>query len=173
MAHLQLRSTFCKITQHFTLTETMLFLNGFRTGFYLNYTGLRLPLLPKNMKSADVHSSELLAIINKEIRLGCMARPLTLLMTLLILRCQCSVSYASFDDAITTISSLSKTTLLCKMDLSSAFRLLPIHSSDFCLLCMFTCIQGKFYIDSRLPFKCSIACSTFEKFSSFLQWALA
>lgn len=53
----------------------MLLLSGFSTGFYLNYTGLRLPLLPKNMKSADVHSSELLAIINKEIHLGRMAGP--------------------------------------------------------------------------------------------------
>lgn len=83
----------------------------------------------------------------------------------------CSVSYASFDDAITMISSLGKATLLCKMDLSSAFRLLPIHPSDFCLLGM--CIQGKFYIDKCIPFGCSIACSTFEKFSSFLHWALA
>lgn len=44
----------------------MLLLSGFRTGFYLNYTGLRLPLQPKNMKSADVHNSELLAIINEK-----------------------------------------------------------------------------------------------------------
>lgn len=82
----------------------------------------------------------------------------------------CSVSYASFDDAITKISSLGKATLLCKMDLSSAFRQLPIHPSDFCLLGM--CIQGKFYIDKCTPFGCSIACSTLEKFSSFLHRAL-
>lgn len=43
----------------------------------------------------------------------------------------CSVSYASIDDAIDMISSLGKATLLCKMDLSSAFRQLPIHPSDF------------------------------------------
>lgn len=54
----------------------------------------------------------------------------------------CSVSYASIDDAIDMISSLGKATLLCKMDLSSAFRQLPIRPSDFCLLGM--CIQGKF-----------------------------
>lgn len=35
------------------------------------------------------------------------------------------------------------------------------------------CIQDKFYIDKCMPFGCSIACSTFEKFSSFLHWALA
>lgn len=117
----------------------MLILSGFSSGFYLNYTGLRLPLLPKNMKSADVHSSELLAIINKEIHLGCMAG-LFNNPPMFNLRCNpvgvlpkkgwgleiiinlsapignsvndfidpalCSVSYASFDDAITMISSL-------------------------------------------------------------------
>lgn len=104
----------------------MLLLSGFSTCFYLNYTGLRLPLLRKNMKSADVHSSELLAIINKEIHLGCMAGPFNnppkkdggwRLFTNLsapignsvndfINPALCSVSYASFDDAITMISSL-------------------------------------------------------------------
>lgn len=68
----------------------------------------------------------------------------------------CSVSYASFDDAITKISSLGKATLLYKIDLASAFCLLPIHPSDFCLLDM--CIQEQFYIDNCMPFGCSIAC---------------
>lgn len=83
----------------------------------------------------------------------------------------CSVSYASFDDAINTISSLGKATLLCKMDLSSAICLLPIHLSDFCLLDMYT--QSKFYIDKCILIGCSIACSKFEKFYFFLCWALA
>lgn len=83
----------------------------------------------------------------------------------------CSVSHVSFDDAITMISSLGKATLLCKMDLSITFRILPIYSSDFSLLGM--CMQGKFHIDKCMPFGCSIACSAYEKFSSFLHWALA
>lgn len=153
------------------------------------------------MKSVDVHSSVLLAIINKEIHLGAwqstihqcsildvnqlssakkgwgleinhkLGLPIGNSVNDFIDPALCSVSYASFDDAITMISSLGKATLLCKIDLSSAFRLLPIHPSDFCLLGM--CIQGKFYIDKCMPFGCSIACSTFEKFSSFLHWALA
>lgn len=177
---------------------------GFRTGFHLNYTGLRLPLKPKNMKSAQVHIAELLAIINKEISLGRMSEPFNNL-PMFNLRCNpvgilpkkdgcwrlitnlsaptcnsvndfidpalCSVSYASFDHAITMISSLGKATLLCKMDLSNAFHLLPIHSLDFCLLGM--CIEGKYYFDKCMPFGCAIACSTFEKFSSFLHWVLA
>ena len=48
---------------------------GYHTGFHLNYTGLSLPLKPKNMKSAQGHIAEPLAIINKEISLGRMAGP--------------------------------------------------------------------------------------------------
>lgn len=59
---------------------------GFRTGFHLNYTGLRLPLKPKNMKSAQVHIAELLAIIKKEISLGRMTVPFNNL-TMFNLRC--------------------------------------------------------------------------------------
>lgn len=61
------------------------------------------------------------------------------------------------------ISFLGKDTLLCKMDLSNAFRLMPIYPSDVCLLGM--CIEGKYYFDQCMPFGCTIACSTLEKFS--------
>lgn len=61
-----------------------------------------------------------------------------------------------------------KGALLCKVDLSSAFRLLPIQPTDFSLLGM--CIENKYYFDMCMTFGCSIACSTFEKISSFLHW---
>ncbi|XP_056008909.1 uncharacterized protein LOC130051257 [Ostrea edulis] len=80
----------------------------------------------------------------------------------------CSVHYASFDQAISLIQTSGKGALLCKIDLSSAFRLLPIHPSDFALLGM--CIRDQYYFDMCMPFGCAIACSTFEKFSSFLHW---
>jgi hypothetical protein len=83
----------------------------------------------------------------------------------------CSVLYDSFDHAISIIQTLGTGALLCKMDLSNAFRLLPIHPSDFCLLGMR--IDDKYYIDKCMPFGCSLACSTFEKFSSFLHWLIA
>ena len=42
-------------------------------------------------------------------------------------RLYCTVHYASFDEAL-------KGTFMAKADVESTFRLLPIHSKDFCLL---------------------------------------
>lgn len=179
-------------------------LNGFKSGFYLNYIGPRAYLQSKNMKSASEHADQLLAIIEKEITLGRMSGPFSQ-PPFPNIRCNpvgvlpkkdggyrlisnlsapignsvnehidpilCSVSYASFDQAISMIQENGKGALLCKMDLSSAFRLLPIHPSDFPLLGI--CFQEKYYFDRCMPFGCSIACSSFEKFSSFLHWLVA
>ena len=82
----------------------------------------------------------------------------------------CSVSYSSFDDAIQLVQQLGPNALLGKMDISNAFRLLPVRPEDFCLL-GFT-FQDKYYIDKCLPMGCSISCALFEKFSTFLHWAL-
>lgn len=59
---------------------------------------------------------------------------------------------------------------LAKCDIKSAFRLLPVHPADFDLLGF--AFDGKFYVDRALPMGCSISCSAFECFSSFLEWAL-
>lgn len=58
--------------------------------------------------------------------------------------------------------------LLGKKDISSAFRLLPIRPEDFSLLGFY--FGNNNYIDKCLPFGCSIACATFEKFSTVLHW---
>ena len=61
--------------------------------------------------------------------------------------------------------------MLCKMDLSSAFRLIPIHPSDFCLLGIF--LDGNYYFDKCMPLGCSIACATFEHFFTFIHWLVS
>lgn len=43
----------------------------------------------------------------------------------------CSVNYSSLDDAVNLLSLLGTGALMGKIDLKSAFRLLPIHPSDF------------------------------------------
>lgn len=45
-----------------------------------------------------------------------------------------------------------------------------MHPSDFDLLGF--AFEGKIYIDRALPMGCSVSCSAFERFSSFLEWAL-
>ena len=57
---------------------------------------------------------------------------------------------------------------LAKADIKSVFRLLPISPCDYEVL-SFT-FQGRFYYDRCLPMGCSISCSLFEKFSSFLEY---
>lgn len=56
------------------------------------------------------------------------------------------------------------------MDISSAFRLLSVCLEDFCML-GFKFINS-YYVDNCLPMGCSISCSLFEMFSSFLHWEL-
>jgi hypothetical protein len=52
----------------------------------------------------------------------------------------------------------------------NAFRLLPVHKSDFQLLGFK--IQGKIFVDKCLPFGCSVSCSKFKKNSTFFEWVL-
>ena len=39
----------------------------------------------------------------------------------------CSVSYASVDDAVRCVMSLGKGALLAKLDIASAYRIVPVH----------------------------------------------
>lgn len=80
----------------------------------------------------------------------------------------CSVHYTSFDTTISMVQKLGPGALLGKKDITSAFRLLPIRPEDFSLLGFY--FDNKYYIDKCLPFGCSIACATFEKFSTALHW---
>ena len=80
----------------------------------------------------------------------------------------CSVVYTTFDEAVALVQGVGKGACMGKTDVKSAFRLLPVHPDDFDLLGM--CIEGKFYYDRCMPMGCSIACSTFEKFSVFLEY---
>ena len=62
----------------------------------------------------------------------------------------CSMAYVSVDDAIREIITLGRGTLLAKIDIKSAFRLLPVHPADRHLLAMEW--QGSLFIDTCLPF---------------------
>jgi hypothetical protein len=54
------------------------------------------------------------------------------------------------------------------MDVNSAFRLLPMYQGKFDFLGFK--IGNWYFIDKCLPMCCSISCSYFERFSSFLHW---
>ena len=82
----------------------------------------------------------------------------------------CTVHYSSIDDAVLMIHRLGKGAKLAKTDIKSAFRLIPVFPGDFDLL-GFT-LDGLYYFDKCLPFGASISCALFEKFSTFLHWAV-
>lgn len=80
----------------------------------------------------------------------------------------CSVNYTHFDEAVEMVQALGKDAQLAKLDIKSAYRLLPISPEDFELLGIKH--DDFYYFDKALPFGVSIACATFEKFSTFLEW---
>lgn len=82
----------------------------------------------------------------------------------------CSVWYTSFDQAVAVVREYGISVEMAKCDINSAFRLLPVHPDDFELLGFY--FEGSYYMDRALPMGCSISCAAFERFSSFLEWAL-
>ena len=62
----------------------------------------------------------------------------------------CSLTYITIDDAIFNILRLGKNTKLAKIDIKSAFRLLPVHPADRYLLGVRW--RGNVYIDHCIPF---------------------
>ena len=82
-----------------------------------------------------------------------------------------SLSYCSIDDAYTFINALGPGTLLSKIDLKDAFRLIPVNPSDWNLLGIQW--RGKFYVDTCLPFGLRSAPYLFNRFSQAIHWILA
>lgn len=80
----------------------------------------------------------------------------------------CSLSYASIDDAIVIITQLGRGTKLAKLDLESAYRIMPVHPDDQHLLGMEW--QGSWYVDTALPFGLRSAPKIFNTLS---RWAHA
>lgn len=79
-----------------------------------------------------------------------------------------SVTYTNFDSLTELVQRLGCGSHLVKLDIQSAFRLIPLHPDDFSLMGM--CHKGDYYVDKALPFGCAISCALFEKFSCFLEW---
>ena len=79
-----------------------------------------------------------------------------------------SVQYATISDAIHLIKKVGKDCFMGKTDIKNAFRIVPIHPNDYNVLGMIW--KEKYYYDKCMPMGCSSSCSTFELFSSALEW---
>ena len=82
----------------------------------------------------------------------------------------CSLTYITVDTVINHIMELGPETLLAKIDIKSAFRLLPVHPSDRHLLAMKW--NKGIYIDSCLPFGLRSAPKLFNILADLFLWIL-
>ena len=85
-----------------------------------------------------------------------------------ILRLLCGLSYITIDHAIQKILELGTNTLLAKIDIKNAFRLLPVHPADRHLLAMEW--RKHIYIDTCLPFGLRSAPKLFNILADLLSW---
>ena len=79
-----------------------------------------------------------------------------------------SFAYAGIQDAISYIKKLGKGCYMSKTDVQSAFRIMPIHRSDYHLLGFSW--EGEYYYDKAVPFGASSSCRLFEATSKALEW---
>ena len=81
-----------------------------------------------------------------------------------------SIMYITIDNAIQEILRLGRGTMLAKIDIKNAFRLLPVHPSDRHLLGMSW--SDAIYIDTCLPFGLRSAPKLFYVMADLLGWIL-
>ena len=82
----------------------------------------------------------------------------------------CSLSYITVDQAIGHIQKMGRGTLLAKIDIKHAFRLLPVHPADRHLLAMQW--KNQIFIDTCLPFGLRSAPKLFNTLADLLSWIL-
>ena len=78
------------------------------------------------------------------------------------------VQYQSIDEAVALITHVGQNCYLAKTDIAEAFRIVPLHPSEYPLFGMFW--NGHYYFDKCLPMGCRSSCRLFETLSNALQW---
>ena len=81
-----------------------------------------------------------------------------------------SVRYSSFDDAVSLVHGLGPHAFMAKLDIKHAFRLCPVHPSQWSLLGF--CWNQQFFFDTRLPFGSRSSPCIFNTFADLLWWIL-
>ena len=79
-----------------------------------------------------------------------------------------SLSYVSVDDAADRILALGQGSMLAKVDIRSAYRIIPVHPDDRHLLGMEW--QGIVYIETALPFALRSAPKIFNAVADAAEW---
>ena len=82
----------------------------------------------------------------------------------------CTLTYVTIDDAVLSILKSGRSTMLAKIDIKNAFRLLPVHPADRHLLGMKW--RGCVYIDHCIPFGLCSAPKLFNILVDLLAWIM-
>lgn len=80
----------------------------------------------------------------------------------------CSLTYIKLDDAIKVIQDYGKNSIFCKVDISDAFKQLPISPQQWHLFCFKW--NNMYYNYVRLPFGCRSSPKLFDSLSSSICW---
>ena len=81
-----------------------------------------------------------------------------------------SLSYVTVDRVSEQIMQLGKGALMAKVDIRSAYRLIPVHPSDRLVLGVLW--KGKLYVDSQLPFGLRSAPKIFTAIADAIEWCV-
>ena len=81
-----------------------------------------------------------------------------------------SVKYSKFDDAVNMVLQSGRGCYMSKLDIKHAFRLMPVHPSQWHLLCYY--FEGHWYVDLVLPFGLRSSPAIFCHFADLIRWIL-
>ena len=81
-----------------------------------------------------------------------------------------SLTYITVDSVMQVVQQLGKESLLAKMDIESAYRLVPVHPHDRILQAVEW--DGQIYVDPMLPFGLRSAPNFFTAVTDTLNWCL-
>ena len=81
-----------------------------------------------------------------------------------------SLTYPGVEDAIALISSTGRGALMAKLDLTAAYRHVPVHLDDQALLAIRW--DGARYLDTALPFGLCSAPKIFTAMADGLSWCM-
>ena len=81
-----------------------------------------------------------------------------------------SLTYTKVDDLANQVAQMGKGTLMAKMDVEEAYRIIPIHPDDRHLLGIYW--DGQVYMYAALPFGLRSAPLIFTALADGLQWVL-
>ena len=81
---------------------------------------------------------------------------------------QFSIEYSHFDDAVDLVNRKGRGSLMCKLDIKHAYRLLPVRPDQWHHLCYYW--EGNYYVDMVLPFGLRSSGGIFNQFAKLIRW---